>query len=141
MVNRKRLRIFKKAEKKAGPVIYWMSRDQRVRDNWALLLAQELALQGKVPMAIVFCLVPKFLDATMRQYGFMLKGLQEVERNLAENNIPFFLLRGSPASEIPRFVRKYSGGTPVTDSDPLRIKGEWKEAVAKARLLGDVVSE
>ena len=132
MVNRKRVRVLSKGDKRAGPVLYWMSRDQRVRDNWALLFAQELALQGKVPMAVVFCLVSKFLHATMRQYGFMLRGLQEVERNLEEKNIPFFLLRGSPASEIPRFVRKYSIGTLATDFDPLRIKGEWKEAVAKA---------
>lgn len=25
---------------KAGRVVYWMSRDQRVRDNWALTYAQ-----------------------------------------------------------------------------------------------------
>ena len=131
MVNRKRVRIIKKAEGKAGPVIYWMSRDQRVRDNWALLFAQELALQGKAPLAVVFCLVPKFLDATMRQYGFMLKGLHEVEKNLSEKNIPFFLLTGSSASEIPRFVRKYAVGALVADFDPLRIKREWKEAVAQ----------
>jgi deoxyribodipyrimidine photo-lyase len=131
MVSRKRVRVLKKGHKKAGPVVYWMSRDQRVRDNWALLFAQELALEEKAPLAVVFCLVPDFLDATMRQYGFMLKGLQEVERNLAEKNIPFFLLRGSPASEIPRFVRKYSVGTLVTDFDPLRIKREWKQTVVE----------
>jgi deoxyribodipyrimidine photo-lyase len=132
MVNRKRMRLLKEGDKKGGPIAYWMSRDQRVEDNWALLAAQELALADKGPLAVVFCLVPEFLDATMRQYGFMLKGLQEVEKKLAEKNIPFFLLRGSPASEIPRFVRKYSVGTLVTDFDPLRIKGEWKDAVAKA---------
>ncbi len=132
MVNRKRVRILKGGDRKAGTVVYWMSRDQRVRDNWALLFAQELALQEKVQMAVVFCLVPTFLDATMRHYGFILKGLQEVEKKLAEKNIPFFLFRGSPASEIPRFIRKYSVGTLVTDFDPLRIKREWKGAVAKA---------
>jgi len=131
MLNRKRVRVLKEGDKKAGPVVYWMSRDQRVRDNWALLFAQELALEEKVPLSVVFCLAPKFLDATMRQYGFMLKGLQQVERNLAEKNIPFFLLRGSPPSEIPRFVNNYEVGTIVTDFDPLRIKREWKEAVTE----------
>jgi|APDOM4702015248_1054824.scaffolds.fasta_scaffold633950_1 deoxyribodipyrimidine photolyase len=28
-----------------GTVIYWMSRDQRVDDNWALLYAQSMANQ------------------------------------------------------------------------------------------------
>jgi deoxyribodipyrimidine photo-lyase len=56
-----------------------MSRDQRVADNWALLFAQELGLKRKVPLAVVFCLVPGFLEATIRHYGFRLKGLREVE--------------------------------------------------------------
>ena len=131
MVNRKRVRVLKEGSKKAGPVVYWMSRDQRVRDNWALLYAQELALEEKIPLAVFFCLVPQFLDATVRQFGFMLDGLQEVEGNLAEKNIPFFLLRGSPALEIPRFVKGYGVGTLIADFDPLRIKREWKETLAE----------
>ena len=45
-----------------------------------MLFAQRLALKQEVPLHVCFCLVPKFLDATIRQYGFMLKGLQEVEQ-------------------------------------------------------------
>jgi deoxyribodipyrimidine photo-lyase len=37
MVNRKRLRPLNQASLGKGRVIYWMSRDQRVRDNWAWL--------------------------------------------------------------------------------------------------------
>ena len=96
-------------------MLYWMSRDQRVRDNWALLHAQETAaarllptkpcrtrvgnrewrnrprtptqdpsthlacllhvVQARgAPLAVVFNLVPGFLGATIRQYGFMLSG-------------------------------------------------------------------
>jgi deoxyribodipyrimidine photo-lyase len=131
MVNRKRMRVLKEGDKKGGPVVYWMSRDQRVRDNWALLFAQELALQEKVPLSVVFYLAPTFLDATMRQYGFMLKGLREVEKNLAEKNIPFFLLTGSPNAAIPTFVKKHGVGTLVADFDSLRIKREWIEAVTE----------
>jgi deoxyribodipyrimidine photo-lyase len=39
-----------------------------------MLYAQRLALKLKIPLHICFCLVPKFLDATIRHYGFMLKG-------------------------------------------------------------------
>ena len=49
-------------------------------DNWALVYAQQLALKHSVPLMVGFCLVPKFLDATWRQYSFMLSGLQEVEK-------------------------------------------------------------
>ena len=35
-------------EAKTTGVLYWMSRDQRVEDNWALLYAQKIALEEKV---------------------------------------------------------------------------------------------
>jgi deoxyribodipyrimidine photo-lyase len=129
-MNRKRVRILKEGKKKDSPVVYWMSRDQRVNDNWALLFSQEMALKNKAPLAVVFCLVPRFLGATKRQYGFMLKGLQEVEQDLAQMSIPFYLLTGSPKEEIPKYVAKYAIGALVTDFDPLRIKKGWKEGVS-----------
>ena len=129
-MNLKRVRTLKEGAIKSGPVLLWMSRDQRAKDNWALLFAQELALKQKAPLAVVFCLVPEFLGATTRQYGFMLKGLQEVEQNLGKKNIPFFLLTGSPEEEIPKFIREHNVSTLVKDFDPLRIKRTWAETVA-----------
>ncbi|MGD0827885.1 MAG: deoxyribodipyrimidine photo-lyase [Desulfobaccales bacterium] len=126
----RRVRTLKAGDLKKGPMVYWMSRDQRTQDNWALLSSQELSQQHKVPLAIVFCLVPQFLGATFRQYAFMIKGLAEVEQNLVEKNIPFHLLVGSPEVELPEFLRKYGAGCLVTDFDPLRLKRLWKEAVA-----------
>ena len=35
-----------------GPVVYWMSRDQRIHDNWALLFAQKLAIEQKMPLTV-----------------------------------------------------------------------------------------
>ena len=130
MVDPRRVRIVKQGSIGSGSVLYWMSRDQRVNDNWALLFAQELALERKVSLGVVFCLAPSFLNATSRQYGFMLKGLQEVENHLAELNIPFFLLIGSPEQELPAFLVKHHIGSLVTDFDPLRIKQQWKKEVA-----------
>jgi deoxyribodipyrimidine photo-lyase len=119
--------MLKEGVKNAGPVVYWMSRDQRVHDNWALLFSQWIALQHNVPLAGVFCVVPRFLEATSRQYGFMLKGLREVEKNLAPKNIPLYLLAGSPEEHIPEFIERNPGGALVTDFDPLRIKGTGKK--------------
>ena len=67
-----------------GPIVYWMSRDQRVADNWSLLHAQQLALERQVPLAVLFTLADSFLGATLRQYGFMLRGLEQVEARLRE---------------------------------------------------------
>ena len=130
MVDARRVRTVKHGSVSRGPVFYWMSRDQRVSDNWALLFAQELALKRKVPLAVVFSLAPRFLNATWRQYGFMLKGLRGVESRLAELNIPFFLLIGSPEQELPAFLTQHQIGDLVTDFDTLRIKQQWKNEVA-----------
>jgi deoxyribodipyrimidine photo-lyase len=126
-----RIRLLKKGKERSGPIIYWMSRDQRVNDNWALLYAQKLSLQKEVPLAVIFCLVPDFLGATIRQYGFMLKGLREVERNLKRHGITFHLIKGQPEKKILSFARRYKIGTLITDFDPLTIKMRWKREVAK----------
>ncbi|XP_041119981.1 CPD photolyase isoform X3 [Polyodon spathula] len=81
--NKKRVRLISEAvEMKDGSesIVYWMSRDQRVQDNWALLYSQHLALSHELPLHVCFCLVPRFLDATIRHFGFMLRGLEEVAK-------------------------------------------------------------
>lgn len=113
-----------------GPVVYWMSRDQRVRDNWALLHAQEVAQERRAPLAVAFCLVPAFLGATLRQYAFMLGGLREVEKDLRRLNIGFHLVTGEPASVVPRLLADLDAAALVTDFDPLRLKREWVDGVA-----------
>lgn len=130
-MDEKRLRILRTGIVRNGPVLYWMSRDQRVNDNWALLFAQKFAMKQKLPLIVVFCLVPKFLGATYRQYIFMIKGLQEVKEKLAQKNIPFFLLSGYPVEKIPDFVKKHKVAILITDFNPLLIKKTWEDAVTK----------
>lgn len=131
MVNLKRVRLLQKGVESKGPVIYWMSRDQRVHDNWALLFAQQLALEKKLPLCVVFNLVPHFLEATIRQYGFMLKGLELLNEQLDEYNISFFMLQGNPEEQIPKFLEDIRASILIADFDPLRIKRIWKRDVAK----------
>ncbi|RJP68183.1 MAG: deoxyribodipyrimidine photolyase, partial [Ignavibacteriales bacterium] len=114
MMNGKRTRLLKSGKQVNGPVVYWMSRDQRVHDNWALLFAQEKALAIQQTLYVVFTLVPGFLEATLRQYDFMLKGLKEVELELRKYNIPFFLLNGSPEKEVIKFLENNKAGILVT---------------------------
>jgi len=129
-VKSDRVRMLRTGSAHSGPVIYWMSRDQRVQDNWALVHAQDIARERAVPLAVVFCLAPSFLGATMRQYGFLLKGLAEVDSSLRRLGIPFHLLKGDPATELPRFISRHRVAELVTDFDPLRIKRAWKTSVA-----------
>jgi deoxyribodipyrimidine photo-lyase len=114
-----------------GCVIYWMQRDQRAIDNWALHYAQERALAIHQPLVVVFCLVPGFLGATIRQYDFMIKGLTVTSRNLGKFNIPFFLLYGLPHDVLPGFAEQMQAGLIVADFNPLRLPMAWKSKVAE----------
>ncbi|KAB7504236.1 hypothetical protein Anas_09127 [Armadillidium nasatum] len=74
--NKSRVRMLSKQlyiPENCDGIVYWMSREQRVQDNWVLLFAQRLALKHEMPLHIVFCLMPEFLDATFRHYDFLLK--------------------------------------------------------------------
>jgi deoxyribodipyrimidine photo-lyase len=130
-MNPRRVITLKPGHLKKGPVVYWLSRDQRAQDNWALLFSQALSQREKVSLAVVFCLTRQFLGATFRQYAFMIKGLVEVEQSLIEKDIPFYLLLGSPEVELPEFLRQFGAGCLVTDFDPTRLKRQWKEQVAR----------
>ncbi len=130
-MNLKRVRTIYEGQGSEGPVVYWMSRDQRAQDNWALTFAQELAKKNQTALGVIFCLAPAFPGATHRAYDFMLQGLREVESELAARDIPFFLLIGEPGEKIPEFIRRYDVGTMVADFDPLRIKRQWQNDVVK----------
>ncbi len=130
MVNPKRIYALNNLRPKSGPVLYWMSREQRVHDNWALLYAAETARENDESMAVLFNLVPKFLGATARQYEFMLGGLEETSHELAKFNIPLIVLTGDPAVEIPKFVAKNKIGLLVKDFSPLKINRRWAKQVA-----------
>ncbi|HHT11104.1 MAG TPA: deoxyribodipyrimidine photo-lyase [Atribacter sp.] len=125
-MNPKRVRVLQNGLDRTGPVVYWMSRDQRVEDNWALIYGLEYADRKKVPFGVIFCLVNDFLGATRRQYDFMLKGLQQVHEELLRYKIPFFYLKGNPSLVLPDFIKTNKISLLITDFDPLRMKRQWK---------------
>ncbi|SEJ78842.1 Deoxyribodipyrimidine photo-lyase type II [Propionispira arboris] len=129
MIDQRRIRIIQTIKNSAqnGPVVYWMSRDQRVEDNWALYYAQQTARKQNQPLVVLFALAPDFIGATLRQYGFMLRGLTETAQNLTKKNIPFYLLIGSPAKVIATWLQTNSASTLIIDFDPLKIKALWKK--------------
>lgn len=108
-----------------------MSRDCRVQDNWALIFSQKLALKNQIPLHVCFSLVPKFLDATLRQFTFLLEGLQEVQEDLNPLHIEFHLLFGSGGKTIPDFVKTHKIGGVVCDFSPLRVPLAWVEECRK----------
>lgn len=91
-----RIRVLKEGSQplSKGPVVYWMFRDQRMKDNWALIHAVDQANKANVPVAIAFNLFDQFLGAKARQLGFMLKGLRQLQKSSEDTlQIPFFLFQ------------------------------------------------
>lgn len=128
--DRSRIRIINDQEKikeHSKGVIYWMFRDQRVQDNWAFLFAQKLGFKSQLPLHVCFCLLPKYLDANMRHYRFLVKGLQEIEEECKALNISFHLFFGNGGEEVPKFVAQHNIGAIVCDFCPLRLPKQWLE--------------
>jgi deoxyribodipyrimidine photo-lyase len=114
------------------PVVYWMSRDQRINDNWAFLRALQIGRDRRAPVHVAFCLARTFPDATRRAYDFMLLGLQQVASDLAAIGVPFHLLRGDVGQELPRLVERLGAQLVVCDFSPLRIARKWRHDVYMA---------
>jgi deoxyribodipyrimidine photo-lyase len=112
--------------------VYWMSRDQRADDNWALIYAIRAANEKNVPLCVVFCLVPEYLNTTERQYSFLIEGLRQLESRIKERGIGFRLMEGFPDTELPSFFNQVGAGLVITDFDPLKIKKQWKRRVVGA---------
>ncbi len=117
-------------------VAYWMRRDQRVQDNWALIYAQSVAREQRLPLHVAFCAVDESKDLTRRHHDFMLKGLKEVEAECRELDIEFHLLtsseRDGPAKELADFCKDKDVGCVVTDQMPLRQDRKWLEEAEAA---------
>ncbi|CAO2206575.1 unnamed protein product [Urochloa humidicola] len=115
-----------------GPVVYWMLRDQRLADNWALLHAASLAAASApaAPLAIAFSLFPRpfLLGARRRQLGFLLRGLRHLAADARARGLPFFLLEGGPV-EVPALVRRLGASALVVDFSPLRQVREALDTV------------
>jgi deoxyribodipyrimidine photo-lyase len=119
-----RLRILKEAISSPGPVIYWMNRDQRVDDNWALLDAQAKAIESKQPLVVVFCLSKKMNTKSSsknnKQFLFMKQGLLVVRDQLNKLNIPFIVRNGEADIELPKIIKQIKASHLFVDFNPLR---------------------
>ena len=113
-------------------VLYVMSRDQRVEDNFALSEAQQTALQYKLPLAVVFCLMPKTGFRAREHYQWMLAGLLQVERDLAKKNIPFMMLIGDPIDTLKGVLHHLQPAAVYYDFSPLAGPRRAQDAIAKA---------
>ena len=132
MIHPDRIRHYHGAPPISGKgryVCYWMQQAQRVADNHALCFALEKANELKLPLKVAFVLTPDFPEANLRHYRFMLDGIADMQRLLAQKGIPFVLETGDMTASVIALARQ--AAWVVTDAGYLRIQRQWREAVAK----------
>ena len=120
-----------KAGTATGDVLYWMARDQRCADNWALLRAAALAKEHQGKARVVYALGA---ISTERRLDFQLKGLVETGRDLNAAGFGFdvLVLDDAPAgASVAAFAATHKVAHVVCDYSPLReAKAATKELVA-----------
>jgi deoxyribodipyrimidine photo-lyase len=129
MVHSERIFRYNNIAYQSGCIVYWMQREQRTKDNWALIFAQEQAIEVRQPLYVIFNKVPEFAGASYDHFRFMLAGLKAVGKSLDSLSIPFTMLSGDPVETIPRFLAGKQAGFLITDFNPLRQVIQWKTEI------------
>lgn len=152
--NKERTRVITAPDvvvpKPGNCVYYWMQRDMRTQDNWALLFANFLAKKQNVPLKVLFvlpCPVPSDsakdndfppkvceMNMTARHGSFLLGGLKIVESELRDVNVSFEVLKPKSHDEVGMLVHDHAknnaASAVVCDMSPLRRYREWTEVQA-----------
>lgn len=116
-------RIFKLNDKSIqnGNIIYSMTREFRVKDNWALLFANNLAKEYNKKLSVILYLDKKIYSE--RQMKFMQEGIKFVCKNLDKNNISHKLASGNLIEDLK------SAGTVVVDFNPINLQNELAQSL------------
>jgi deoxyribodipyrimidine photo-lyase len=129
-----RYRALNAQPSRPGAILYWMNREMRIHDNWALLEAYSRARESKQSFAVVFFLMPSFGTATNlandRMYEWMKQGLKHVEEDAQKLGIPFYVFEGEPTKLLPAFIETYDIGQVIVDFTPLRFMRSIKQSLA-----------
>ncbi len=110
-------------------VLYWMQQAQRTEFNHALEYAIQRANELEQPLLVAFGLMDDYPEANLRHYHFLLQGLQDVERALAERDIAFVVQRGAPDDVAVRLAADAT--LVVCDRGYLRHQRQWRDRVAR----------
>eukprot|EP00980_Cylindrotheca_fusiformis_P009191 scaffold2003_cov139-Cylindrotheca_fusiformis.AAC.7 len=125
-------------------VVYWMQRDVRTVDNWALLFAAHLAESKKMLLRVMHVLPPppeksdenppdlQNLPLTERHGQFYLQGLELVHHELLEKKVPLHTIRPSSHQSVAttiqsQVVQELDPCCIVCDFTPLRHVRQWME--------------
>jgi deoxyribodipyrimidine photo-lyase len=111
-------------------VVYWMQRAQRGLDNPALDAAILAGNALGLPVAVFFGLHPGYPGANRRHYAFLIEGLPETARRIAERGASF-VFRPYPAHDLIRFAREVRAALVIGDENPMRAPEGWRARAAE----------
>lgn len=110
-------------------VLYWMQASQRAEWNHALTYATAWANDLKKPLLVFFALSESLPGANLRHFTFLLEGLRETRKKLAERGVKLVVLPMAPDEGAIRLAQ--DAALLVTDRGYLRIEKHWRERVAR----------
>ena len=121
-----------------GPVVYWMSRERRVMDNWALAHGLAVAARAEKPFHVLYVLDhEQDAFAGARHRLFELEGLRETQERLRALGVPFHLFDAGDAANgasggafVSAALETLAPSFVVTDFSPLRPAREARDAVS-----------
>jgi deoxyribodipyrimidine photo-lyase len=130
MIQAERVQFLNNEDVRSGAyVLYWMQHAQRATTNHALEYAIRMANAGGLPVLAVFGLTQRFPDGNARAYAFMLEGLRETQRALANRGVLLQVRLQPPVEAVADLAP--DAGLVVTDRGYLRIERHWRERVAR----------
>lgn len=108
-------RIFKINDQEILPreVIYLMSREFRVEDNWGLFYAYEKSIELQLPLKVVFTF--EYQKISARQKEFITNLIDDVKKNLAKNSISFEFVENNTVEYL-----NHHAGMVVVDFAPVQ---------------------
>ena len=134
-INPGRVKTLRTGRFSGKAVLYWMQRDKRVYDNWALIASQYTAIKNRVPLYVCFQYTGDNRESNTRQYEFLFKGLEQTAQTLEQHNIRFLLLKGNAKDTIPKLIQEHSIGTLIVDYSPLKVyKNRIKKVLEKVQI-------
>jgi deoxyribodipyrimidine photo-lyase len=131
MIQPERIQTLNDRDVRSGRyVLYWMQQAQRAACNHALEHAVRTADELGLPVLAVFGLTQRFPNANVRHYAFMLEGLRETAKALAERGIRLLVRLQPPVEAVTELAG--NAAVVVTDRGYLRVQRRWRERVAAA---------
>lgn len=113
-------------------VVYWMQNSQRPADNPALDQAIALANERGVGVTVYVGLDTSVPHATTRTFTFLLDGLRDTARQLAERHVSCVVRAEAPVAGLAALAREAQACAVVTDLSPLRRGRRLRQEAAGA---------